>query len=136
MSDGRPLAALGWGRIVRRGPNGLPEVARRYPAQTPARRLTANHMLLPKAPPGWDSNPVERALAVYTPPERRVLNKVAETADIVEVDGKAAYLLIPSTPELLDDLAVVGAQLVLAQFQNRSATTFVSHTHWSDQEKD
>lgn len=81
-------------------------------AQAPARRLSTKHMLIPKQPPGWNSNPVERTLAVYTPPERRVLNKVAETADIVEVDGKAVYLLIPSTPALLDDLARVGAQFV------------------------
>ena len=97
---------------MRRGPDGLPEVARRYPPQVPAKRLSSKHMMLPKSAPGWNNNPVERALAVYTPPERRVLNKVAETADIVEVDGKAAYLLIPSTPALLDDLAQVGAQFV------------------------
>ena len=89
---------------TRPGPDGLPEVARRYPPQAPAKRLSSKHMLIPKQPPGWDFNKVNSALATYTPPERRVLNKVSETADIVEVDGKAAYLVIPSTPELLDDL--------------------------------
>ena len=95
---------------MRRGPEGLPQIGQRYPEQPPRKYVHRKHMLLPKSSPGWDSNPVERALAVYTPPERRVLNRIADTADIVEVAGKAAYLLIPSTPELLDDLAVVGAQ--------------------------
>ncbi len=61
---------------------------------------------------GTHSFAVELALATYSPLERRVLNKITDTADIVEVDGKAAYLVIPSTPELLDDLAAVGAQFV------------------------
>ena len=89
---------------------GLPQIAQRYPEQPPRKYVHRKHMLIPKQPPGWDFNIVNCALATYSPAERRVLNKVAETADIVEVDGEAAYLLIPSTPELLDDLAEVGAQ--------------------------
>ena len=50
------------------------------------------------------------AIGQLAPDERRALDQIAETADLVEVEGCSPYLLIPTTPALLDILAALGAE--------------------------
>lgn len=92
----------------------LPRLAREgFVPATPANRAPKSAMLIQKPGPEAMLSPGERAYlalaAQITPPELRALEAIANTADTLMVDGKT-FLVIPTTPALLDVLAAVGSQ--------------------------
>ena len=80
------------------------------------RRVSPKHMAVPKPEDRTPYMPLrlngimDFAIGQLAPDERRALDQIAETADLVEVEGCSPYLLIPTTPALLDILAALGAE--------------------------
>ena len=99
--------------------NISPEFIRRgFLPVTPSNVAHAQHMLRPKGtdpgaklslPAVWEAE-LSWAVGALKPDERRALDFIAEHADLIPVEYGEPFLLVPTTPTLLDILATVGAE--------------------------
>ncbi len=79
------------------------------------RHVSPKHMAAPKPDcrghmPDVRIDLLDFAIGRLAPDERLALEQIAQTADLVEIEGCTPYLLIPTTPALLDVLAALGAE--------------------------
>ncbi len=53
----------------------------------------------------------QRLIGDLAPAERKALAQIVETADLIEVEGASPFLLVPTTPKMIEALAAFGAEL-------------------------
>ena len=93
----------------------LPRIARQgyVPAgPEPRRRLSTDHMLIPKPKP-LDGHECDIAAALaqsLMPAERLALETIIEHAQLIDAEDGRQYLAIRATPELINVLACVTAE--------------------------